>query len=59
MKETGVTPVRVVLLAAVIGATLIVSGVALLAGVAWALIVAGCLILAAIPASLLDVGDIP
>lgn len=59
MKETSVTPVRVVLLAAIIGATLIVSGVAVLAGVAWALIAAGCLILAGILVAFLDIGDLP
>lgn len=54
-----VTPMRVVLLAAILGAALVVSGVALAVGTAYALITAGALVLAGVVVSLHDFGDIP
>lgn len=59
MRRPSVTPMRVVLLAAMIGAALIVAGVALLAGLAWALIASGSLILGGALVSLHDFGDLP
>lgn len=59
MTGRFVTPMRAVLLAAIIGAALVVSGVALAAGTAYALIAAGALLLVGVVVSLHDFGDIP
>lgn len=53
------TPTRVVLLAAFLGAACVVSGVAGLAGVWWALIATGALVLAACVVLLRDDGISP
>lgn len=58
-RGSTVTPLKVVVFAAAVGALLITAGVALLGGLAWALICSGVLVITGTVTSLLDIGDIP